>query len=379
MVASSHQSTTVSETEPQEGLEDTYKGSVARTFKDNQLVITRSILTAIYAAHLLVPLWRAYTSKFIHLQYLQGFNASGEAVFGVGRDDAYFVVHWLVMLTFLRSFIMLLILEPFASSVCKIYSKKAKLRFAEQGWLMVYYCCSFGYGWYVYQKSPHYLNLDKLYLDWPNHEILAAFKRYYLITTAFSLLLVYVLHVEEPRKDHYQMLTHHIITCCLIIGSYHYDFLRVGNVILMVMDSVDIFLPLAKMLRYSGYTTACDAMFLLFLVSWVVLRHGVYNVILYHTWQHFGPLADDARCVPGQVHGRCWNDTIINTFLALLAGLQVIALVWMYMIFKVAYRVVTGSGAEDVRSDEEDTDNEEEEEEANEKENDSERSTDRSD
>lgn len=378
MVAANQHTTTVSETAAQKDLDTTYKGSVSSTIKDHQLLITRSLLTAIYAAHLLVPLARGYTSKFIHLQYLKGFNADGKAVYGMGRDDVYFVVHWLVMLTFLRSFIMQLILEPMASSVCRIYSKKAKLRFAEQGWLVIYYCCSFGYGWYVYLESPHYMNLDNLFLSWPNHEILAAFKRYYLVTTAFSLLLVYVLHVEERRKDHYQMLTHHIITCCLIIGSYYYKFIRIGNVILMVMDSVDIFLPLAKMLRYSGLTTACDAMFLLFLVSWVVLRHGVYNVILYHTWHNSWRLLADSRCVPGQVNEMCWNDIVIHTFITLLVGLQIIALVWMYMIFKVAYRVVTGSGAEDVRSDEEDTDHEEEITEED-KENDSERSTDRSD
>ena len=40
----------------------------------------------------------------------------------------------------------------------------------------------------------------------------------------------------------------------------------------------------------------------------------------------------------------------------------------MYLILKVAYKVVTGSGAEDVRSDEDDTDIELEEEEKEEEE-----------
>ena len=43
-----------------------------------------------------------------------------------------------------------------------------------------------------------------------------------------------------------------------------------------------------------------------------------------------------------------------NTVLGLLGGLQIITIVWMYLIAKVAYRVVTGQGAEDVRSDESD-------------------------
>ena len=62
----------------------------------------------------------------------------------------------------------------------------------------------------------------------------------------------------------------------------------------------------------------------------------------------------DAKCIPGVLQRRCWTNTVINTFLGLLGGLQIITIVWMYLIAKVAYRVVTGQGAEDVRSDESD-------------------------
>ncbi|KAK7684754.1 hypothetical protein QCA50_011996 [Cerrena zonata] len=43
-----------------------------------------------------------------------------------------------------------------------------------------------------------------------------------------------------------------------------------------------------------------------------------------------------------------------------VSGLQIITIVWMYLIFKIAYKVVTGTGAEDVRSDDEETDVEDE-------------------
>lgn len=52
------------------------------------------------------------------------------------------------------------------------------------------------------------------------------------------------------------------------------------------------------------------------------------------------------------------------TFVTLLSLLQVITLVWLYMIFRVAYKVVTGTGAEDTRSDDEDEGAEEDEAEA---------------
>ena len=47
------------------------------------------------------------------------------------------------------------------------------------------------------------------------------------------------------------MFSHHIITCLLIIGSYYYYYFRIGHLILMIMDSVDIF-GSSKMLKYAG-------------------------------------------------------------------------------------------------------------------------------
>lgn len=49
--------------------------------------------------------------------------------------------------------------------------------------------------------------------------------------------------MEERRKDHNQMLTHHFITIGLLCSSYFYHHTRVGNLVLVLMDVVDIFLP----------------------------------------------------------------------------------------------------------------------------------------
>lgn len=59
----------------------------------------------------------------------------------------------------------------------------------------------------------------------------------------------------------------------------------------------------------------------------------------------------------------CFNTRIRWAFLGLLGGLQVITLVWFWMIIKVAYKVLTGQGADDSRSDDEGEEGEEEEEE----------------
>ena len=68
-------------------------------------------------------------------------------------------------------------------------------------------------------------------------------KAYMLAQLAFWLQQILVINIEERRKDHWQMFTHHIITICLIYASYRYGHTRVGNLILVLMDVVDLFLP----------------------------------------------------------------------------------------------------------------------------------------
>lgn len=82
-----------------------------------------------------------------------------------------------------------------------------------------------------------------MWTDWPLRGTDWLHKWYYLVQFAFWLQQIVVLHIEERRKDHYQMLAHHIITCSLMAGSYAYHLTRVGNVILCIMDFVDILLP----------------------------------------------------------------------------------------------------------------------------------------
>lgn len=52
-----------------------------------------------------------------------------------------------------------------------------------------------------------------------------------------------ILNAEARRKDHWQMMAHHVITVILVIGSYSYNYTRVGCLIMFLMDLCDIFLP----------------------------------------------------------------------------------------------------------------------------------------
>jgi very-long-chain ceramide synthase len=234
-------------------------------------------------------------------------------------------------------------------------------------------------------NSTYWLSLRALWRSWPTREMSGLAKWYYLVQFAFWLQQLVVVNIEKRRKDHVQMFTHHIITCTLIFLSYGYHQTKVGNVILCLMDVVDLFLPLAKILKYLKWNKTCDVIFGVFMVTWLVARHLLYMAVCWSIYAHIpeeiqygcyrggdlnleGPLPvpDDFdhltqpfRDPEGLV---CWTNGIKLVFLGLLLALQCILLVWFSMILKVAYKVVSGEGADDTRSDDEDDDEDEEEE-----------------
>lgn len=341
------------------------QGPVVTFINKHQIPITRNLLMMLYTLDLIgskyAPRLHKYAHRFLHLQYVTDRDDGGP-YYDIGINDTYHVVYWVVLLTFLRAVLMQYLFDPIAKNLFAVQSRKGRVRFAEQSWSLAYYCFSFSLGFYLYYHSPYWHNTDNIFVGWPHYRMSLLFKKYYLISIAFWLHQLVALNIEQRRKDHWQMFAHHIVTCSLVIGSYYYYFTRIGNLILNIMDSVDILLSAAKILKYSSYNRACDAMFGLFVISWVVLRHGVYNYLFHIAWLRAYDLMRGSECVAGVFQKRCWSPLVINSFLCLLGGLQVLSLVWLYMIGKVILKVIRGQSAEDVRLDDDDTDEEKEKE-----------------
>lgn len=148
----------------------------------------------------------------------------------------------------------------------------------------------------------------------------------------------------------------------------------------------------AKLLKYLGYSNACDVFFGLFVLTWLLTRHIFYPMVCWSIYAHApldmapGCYFADGSVVPASdttqynaLGGNliwhnllkaytdrnghiCWTPKIRYSFLALLLALQAIILLWFVMIVKVVYKVVSGQGADDVRSDDEGDDEELEDE-----------------
>lgn len=80
------------------------------------------------------------------------------------------------------------------------------------------------------------------------------------------------------------ILCHHKgkIWACNIVGfmfSFFCRFARVGSVVLAIHDASDIFLEIGKMSKYSGAEALASFSFILFVLSWIILR-----LIYYPFW-----------------------------------------------------------------------------------------------
>lgn len=241
-------------------------------------------------------------------------------------------------------------------------------------------------------NSKYWMNFRELWTDFPVLQVSGLFKWYYLTQFAFWVQQIVVVNIEERRKDHWQMFTHHIVTCMLIFFSYGYYQHKAGNVILCIMDGVDIALSLAKDLKYARFQMACDIMFGIFILSWFLARHLVYLTLCWSvefdvlevmtygcyssTTGEYLRRSPEGSDAPGgtkifsevtQPYTNpgaeiCYNYGIRYAFLGLLFALQGITIMWFMLILRVAYRVLKGKGADDSRSDSEDSGEEAEEE-----------------
>ncbi|KAJ3484022.1 hypothetical protein NLG97_g7160 [Lecanicillium saksenae] len=345
------------------------QSSAAQWLLENQFGISLNLLALLFLSHHFIPASRAYTAKFFALSYYN--EQTGK--YAAGYDDFYFMSFCIVLLTCLRAGVMEHVLEPLAQR-WGIAGRNKATRFAEQGWMLIYYNVFWPTGMYIYYNSNYFGDMEELWTDWPQREIGGLMKAYILGQWSFWVQQILVINIEERRKDHWQMLTHHFVTIALLVGCYAYHQTRVGNVILVLMDVIDLFLPLAKCLKYLGFGVICDVIFGAFIVSWIIARHFLYIFTCWSIYTDF-PRIQKACCYRGSAGSLegpfavptagwshlvdpfldpkgtvCLNNNIMYAFLSFLLFLQVMMIMWFMFIVKIVVRMFQGMPAEDVRS-----------------------------
>ncbi|KAK9894424.1 longevity assurance proteins LAG1/LAC1 [Cystobasidium minutum MCA 4210] len=271
-----------------------------------------------------------------------------------GSDDIYIVLLWIAIWTFFRESMIRFVCGPIGRRG-GIKKTAALQRFGEQGYDVVSHLLAVVFGACIMQNQQsgyRNLNMDGLWIGYPHFKLAANLKAYYLIQMGFWLQQILTLHLEKRRKDYGQMFLHHIITVSLLYLSYAYNFTYIGNVILVLMDVSDIVLGTAKMLKYLKFhENICNIAFGLFMLSWIVTRHYLYPKVLLS-------ILYDSEKLMGRYTWDPENEwfssrNVITGFITLLCLLQVLLILWFFMILRVAVGVLCGKPAGDLRSDDE--------------------------
>jgi acyl-CoA-dependent ceramide synthase len=93
-----------------------------------------------------------------------------------------------------------------------------------------------------------------------------------------------------------------------------------------------------------------DTVFGFFVFSWLVTRQGAFTLVVWSLIVE-SPIYIERDFRP--MEGRFWSGPTYWAFVSLLLGLLILLWVWFWMICRVAFKVISGKPAEDVRSDEE--------------------------
>uniref|UniRef100_A0A7N1A643 TLC domain-containing protein n=1 Tax=Kalanchoe fedtschenkoi TaxID=63787 RepID=A0A7N1A643_KALFE len=241
--------------------------------------------------------------------------------------------------------------------------KKKLRKFKESAWKCVYYLSAEILALSVTYDEPWFTKTTYFWVGpgdqvWPDQNIKLKLKGLYLYTGGFYTYSIFALIFWETRRSDFGVsMGHHVATVILIVLSYMLRFARVGSVVLALHDASDIFIEVGKMSKYSGAEAVASVSFVLFVISWVILR-----LIYYPFWILWSTSYESIRNIDRYKH-RVDGPIYYYTFNTLLFCLLVLHIYWWVLMYRMLVEQIRSRGrlSEDIRSDSEGEDEHEHE------------------
>ncbi|KAG0662978.1 sphingosine N-acyltransferase lag1 [Maudiozyma exigua] len=293
-------------------------------------------------------------SNPLHMFVAISYRVGETDMYAKGIKDIAFIFYYMIFFTFLREFLLDVVLRPLPKWL-NVDSKHRSKRIIEQAFYVIYYSFSSPFGLYCMYHSDLWLfRTDTMYKTYPDINNPFLFKVFYLGQASFwaQQACVLALQLEKPRKDHDEMVYHHIVTLLLVWSSYVFHFTKMGLAVYITMDVSDLFLSISKILNYlnSPFT---EPVFVFFICVWVYLRHVVNIRILWSVLTEFRTVGNYVLNFATQQY-KCWISLPI--VFILIFALQAVNIYWLFLIFRILYRILWKGITEDTRSDNEESD-----------------------
>ena len=276
-----------------------------------------------------------------------------------GFEDWKMVVTLINVLMVCRWICQELVFAPIALFVKPRMKPSQLYKYKDMGFQLVWYSVSWVASvYYLYILTDRKLDLDMMWKgqnyptesENPHISSIFGFKLFYLFELSFWLQMILITMIEEKRKDFHVMMAHHFLTSGLIGVSYFQNFALAGCALLAEQDFADIFLPLAKLAKYSGMDGIADIVFAFFAVAWIPTRHGIFFYLFYQYNRGKIFITSDNPYNPSI--GAYLSVDTINYFLIVLGLFQCLLCIWLKDIIIAVHKALTSSeNLEDHRSD----------------------------
>ncbi|XP_009617339.1 ASC1-like protein isoform X1 [Nicotiana tomentosiformis] len=236
--------------------------------------------------------------------------------------------------------------------------RKRLRKFKESAWKCMYFLSAEVFALSVTYNEP-WLKSTRYYWVgpgdqvWPEQKYKSKLKALYMYAGGFYAYSLFALIFWETRRSDFGVsMSHHVATAVLIVLSYIFRFARVGSVVLALHDASDIFLEIGKMSKYSGAEGLASFSFVLFALSWIVLRltYFPFWVLWSTSYEVIQTLDKEKHKVEGPIYYYVFN--------SLLYCLLVLHIYWWVLIYRMLVKQIQFRGqlSEDVRSDSEEED-----------------------
>ncbi|KAM0864681.1 hypothetical protein ACQ4PT_043759 [Festuca glaucescens] len=234
-------------------------------------------------------------------------------------------------------------------------------KFKESAWKFVYFLSAEVLSLSVTYNEPWFTNTRYFWVGpgeqlWPDQKMKLKLKAVYMYAAGFYTYSIFaLLFWETRRKDFGVSMSHHLATVVLVVMSYICRLSRAGSVILAVHDASDIFLEIGKMAKYSSCEGVAVVAFLLFVVSWILLRLIIFPFwILRSTSYEVAVILDKEK-------KEFYSSVYYYLFNSLLFSLLVLHIYWWVLIYRMLVKQIQSRGrvGDDVRSDSEGEDDHE--------------------
>jgi len=248
---------------------------------------------------------------------------------------------FLIPVFFALRFVIVNFIIPTIGRAFGLKEQKELKKLSESGFKIGYYLPMWIWGFELAYRNGWLQNPKLCWTGFPNIIFTPSHELYYTVQLSFYIF-IQIAHVffDVKRKDFWAMLIHHFVTIFLVSFSWYVGYGKIGVVVFVTMDIVDVFLELAKFFNYLKVTSLANFFFVLLLISWVYFRLYMFpNVALRTVWYDTIQTHIEEAQPYNINYWRCF-------FVALLV-IQILQIYWFYYICKALYKMLTTGAVQD--------------------------------